>query len=116
LTGKPRSTDPDTLPSLRVPKTALFPVFREGGKIEYIRREVPLPTKDHFKTTLQVIKADYPLFVEKPLVFKIEEGDAPVMAPDRWETGAGLNPIDRSQTGAPRRAPGCSSRFLQRRD
>ena len=48
---------------------------------EMLEREKPdlvaicLPDKDHFETTLQVIRADYPLFVEKPLVFKIEEAD-----------------------------------------
>jgi predicted dehydrogenase len=48
---------------------------------EMLEREKPdlvgicLPNKNHFQTTLQVIKADYPLFVEKPLVFKLEEAD-----------------------------------------
>ena len=34
-----------------------------------------LPNKGHFEPTLQVIQAGYPLFVEKPLVFKVEEAD-----------------------------------------
>ena len=34
-----------------------------------------LPNKGHFEATLGVIRAGYPLFVEKPLVFKIEEAN-----------------------------------------
>jgi predicted dehydrogenase len=34
-----------------------------------------LPNKEHFDATLQVIRAGYPLFVEKPLVFKPAEAD-----------------------------------------
>lgn len=35
-----------------------------------------LPNQGHFEPTMQVIQAGYPLLVEKPLVFKIEEGEA----------------------------------------
>ncbi|GHO87533.1 Gfo/Idh/MocA family protein [Dictyobacter formicarum] len=34
-----------------------------------------LPNQAHFKPTLQVIEAGYPLFVEKPLTFNIHEAD-----------------------------------------
>ena len=34
-----------------------------------------LPNKEHFETTLQVIRAGFPLFVEKPLVFDEQEAD-----------------------------------------
>jgi len=34
-----------------------------------------LPNKGHFEATLQVIRAGYPLFVEKPLVFELEQAD-----------------------------------------
>jgi predicted dehydrogenase len=34
-----------------------------------------LPNKGHFEPTLQVIRAGYPLLVEKPLAFKMEEAD-----------------------------------------
>ncbi|NQT94179.1 MAG: Gfo/Idh/MocA family oxidoreductase [Lentisphaerae bacterium] len=34
-----------------------------------------LPNKGHFDATLQVIRAGYPLFVEKPLVFELEQAD-----------------------------------------
>ncbi len=34
-----------------------------------------LPNQEHFKTTLSVIEAGYPLLVEKPLVFDLREAD-----------------------------------------
>ncbi|QGQ95445.1 gfo/Idh/MocA family oxidoreductase [Paenibacillus psychroresistens] len=34
-----------------------------------------LPNQDHFKATLQVIQAGFPLLVEKPLVFDLKEAD-----------------------------------------
>jgi predicted dehydrogenase len=34
-----------------------------------------LPNQGHFETTLQVVQAGYPLLVEKPLVFRLEEAD-----------------------------------------
>ena len=34
-----------------------------------------LPNEDHFDTTLRVIRAGYPLLVEKPLVFDLAEAD-----------------------------------------
>lgn len=34
-----------------------------------------LPNQGHFEATLQVIEAGYPLLVEKPLVFNLEEAD-----------------------------------------
>ncbi|PAE36312.1 Gfo/Idh/MocA family protein [Bacillus sp. 7884-1] len=46
---------------------------------EMLKKEKPdivclcLPNQDHFEPTLKVIKAGYPLIVEKPLVFKMEE-------------------------------------------
>jgi predicted dehydrogenase len=48
---------------------------------EMLDREKPdlvsicLPNKDHFDTTLQVIRAGYPLLVEKPLVFDLKQAD-----------------------------------------
>ena len=36
---------------------------------------VSLPNQSHFQTTLAVIKAGYPLLVEKPLVFDLTEAD-----------------------------------------
>lgn len=36
-------TDPNALPFLKVPKSALFPVFRGGGKVAFIEREISLP-------------------------------------------------------------------------
>ena len=35
-----------------------------------------LPNQGHFEPTMQVIKAGFPLLVEKPLVFEIEEAEA----------------------------------------
>jgi len=35
-----------------------------------------LPNQGHFDATMKVIRAGYPLLVEKPLVFKIEEAEA----------------------------------------
>jgi myo-inositol 2-dehydrogenase / D-chiro-inositol 1-dehydrogenase len=37
---------------------------------------VSLPNQGHFDATLQVIRAGYPLLVEKPLVFDLREADA----------------------------------------
>ena len=34
-----------------------------------------LPNEEHFDTTLRVIQAGYPLLVEKPLVFDLDEAD-----------------------------------------
>jgi predicted dehydrogenase len=48
---------------------------------EMLDREHPdlvnicLPNKGHFETTLQVIRAGVPLFVEKPLVFDLKQAD-----------------------------------------
>ena len=48
---------------------------------EMLEREQPdlvsicLPNESHFAPTLQVIKADFPLLVEKPLVFDLAEAD-----------------------------------------
>ncbi len=48
---------------------------------EMLRREKPdlvslcLPNQGHFAATLQVIQAGYPLLVEKPLVFDLDEAD-----------------------------------------
>jgi len=36
---------------------------------------VCLPNEGHFDTTLAIIRAGYPLFVEKPLVFELEQAD-----------------------------------------
>ncbi len=49
---------------------------------EMLGRERPdlvslcLPNQDHFDATLRVIEAGYPLLVEKPLVFDLDEADA----------------------------------------
>jgi myo-inositol 2-dehydrogenase/D-chiro-inositol 1-dehydrogenase len=48
---------------------------------EMLQKEKPdlvslcLPTQGHYDTTLQVIQAGFPLLVEKPLVFSMEEAD-----------------------------------------
>jgi predicted dehydrogenase len=48
---------------------------------EMLERERPdlvslcLPNEGHFEPTLQVIRAGFPLFVEKPLVFDLDEAD-----------------------------------------
>jgi myo-inositol 2-dehydrogenase / D-chiro-inositol 1-dehydrogenase len=48
---------------------------------EMLERERPdlvslcLPNEGHFQPTLQVIRAGFPLFVEKPLVFELDEAD-----------------------------------------
>ena len=34
-----------------------------------------LPNQDHYATTLQIIRADLPMLVEKPLVFDLQEAD-----------------------------------------
>ena len=48
---------------------------------EMLKKERPdlvsisLPNQEHFEPTMQVIKAGYPLLVEKPLVFRLDEAD-----------------------------------------
>jgi myo-inositol 2-dehydrogenase/D-chiro-inositol 1-dehydrogenase len=48
---------------------------------EMLERERPelvslcLPNEGHFEPTLQVIRAGFPLFVEKPLVFELDQAD-----------------------------------------
>jgi predicted dehydrogenase len=48
---------------------------------EMLERERPdlvalcLPNEGHFEPTLQVIRAGFPLFVEKPLVFDLDQAD-----------------------------------------
>ena len=48
---------------------------------EMLERERPdlvslcLPNEGHFEPTLEVIRAGFPLFVEKPLVFDLDEAD-----------------------------------------
>lgn len=39
-----------------------------------------LPNEEHFAPTMQVIEAGYPLLVEKPLVFDLDEADALIAA------------------------------------
>ncbi len=41
---------------------------------------VCLPNQHHFELTLQVVEAGYPLLVEKPLVFELEQADALIEA------------------------------------
>ncbi len=49
--------------------------------VEMVRRESPdlvavcLPNQGHFETTLALIRSGTPLFVEKPLVFDLEQAD-----------------------------------------
>jgi myo-inositol 2-dehydrogenase/D-chiro-inositol 1-dehydrogenase len=58
--------------------------FGVGGYVdlgEMLERERPdlvslcLPNEGHFEPTLQVIRAGFPLFVEKPLVFDLDQAD-----------------------------------------
>ncbi|MZQ86259.1 gfo/Idh/MocA family oxidoreductase [Paenibacillus sp. 5J-6] len=48
---------------------------------EMLEKETPdlvslcLPNQEHFKTTLEVIQAGFPLLIEKPLVFDLKEAD-----------------------------------------
>ena len=44
---------------------------------------ISLPNANHFAATLQVIEAGYPLLVEKPLVFDLEEADALLAAAEK---------------------------------
>ena len=56
---------------------------------EMLDRESPdlvslcLPNQEHFKPTLQVIEAGYPLFVEKPLAFDLGEADILLVEADK---------------------------------
>ncbi|MBA3710055.1 MAG: Gfo/Idh/MocA family oxidoreductase, partial [Planctomycetes bacterium] len=50
-----------------------------------------LPNREHFKPTLEVIEAGFPLFVEKPLVFDLQEADQLLAAAKRKELFFGIN-------------------------
>ena len=75
---------------------------------EMLDRERPdlvsvcLPNEEHFAPTLQVIRAGFPLFVEKPLVFDLAEADT-LLA----EAGTrGCSSASTSTTATPAGAPG----------
>lgn len=42
-----------------------------------------LPNQEHYEATLQVIQAGFPLFVEKPLVFDLQEADTLLMEAEK---------------------------------
>lgn len=52
---------------------------------------VCLPNEAHFETTLALIEAGVPLFVEKPLVFELEQADALIAAAEEQGLFFGLN-------------------------
>ncbi len=52
---------------------------------------VCLPNEAHFATTMALIEAGVPLFVEKPLVFDLEQADALIDAAARRDLWFGLN-------------------------
>ena len=52
---------------------------------------ISLPNEDHFAATLQVIQAGYPLFVEKPLVFDLQEADTLLAEAERRGLFFGIN-------------------------
>ena len=52
---------------------------------------VCLPNQHHFEKTLEIIEAGYPLFVEKPLVFEIEEARTLLEAARERELFFGIN-------------------------
>jgi predicted dehydrogenase len=62
-------------------RAALFGVRAYTDVVEMLAAEQPhlvclsLPNQQHFEATLQVIRAGYALFVEKPLVFDLKEAD-----------------------------------------
>ncbi len=52
---------------------------------------VCLPNEAHFETTLAIIEAGVPLFVEKPLVFELDQADALLAAAASQDLWFGLN-------------------------
>jgi myo-inositol 2-dehydrogenase / D-chiro-inositol 1-dehydrogenase len=64
---------------------------------EMLDREKPdlvnisLPNEAHFAPTLQVIQAGYPLFVEKPLVFDLQEADTLLVEAEKRGLFFGIN-------------------------
>jgi len=84
------STRPDTKlvaiagrdPQRTAARAATFGVPSYVDIEEMLDRERPelvslcLPNEGHFEPTLRVIRAGYPLLVEKPLVFTVDEADA----------------------------------------
>ena len=50
-----------------------------------------LPNKGHFEATLQVIQTGYPLFVEKPLVFELEQADTLLAEAERRDLFFAIN-------------------------
>jgi predicted dehydrogenase len=78
-------------------RAAEFGVTGYSDVTELIEREKPdlvsvcLPNEAHFETTMAIIKAGVPLFVEKPLVFELEQADALIAAAEERELFFGLN-------------------------
>lgn len=62
-------------------RAAQFGVRAYTGIAEMLEKEKPdlvflsLPNEGHFEPTLEVIRAGFPLFVEKPFVFDLKEAD-----------------------------------------
>ncbi len=52
---------------------------------------ISLPNTDHFEPTLKVIKAGYPIFAEKPLVYSMEEADTLIEEAARRNLWFGIN-------------------------
>jgi myo-inositol 2-dehydrogenase / D-chiro-inositol 1-dehydrogenase len=50
-----------------------------------------LPNEEHFAPTLQVIRAGFPLFVEKPLVFDLDEAETLLREADKRGLFFGIN-------------------------
>jgi predicted dehydrogenase len=69
-------------PARTAARAAAYGVPSYVDIVEMLDRERPdlvslcLPNEGHFEPTLQVIRAGFPLLVEKPLVFALDEGEA----------------------------------------
>jgi predicted dehydrogenase len=78
-------------------RAALFGVRGYTDVAEMLAAERPdlvclsLPNQQHFEATLQVIRAGYALFVEKPLVFDLKEADTLLREADERRLFFGIN-------------------------
>ena len=67
-----------TRPTQRAAEFGTTPYVDLDEMLETVRPDLVslcLPNEGHFDTTLRVIRAGYPLLVEKPLVFDLDEAD-----------------------------------------
>ena len=72
-----------------VPGYVDLPAMLEAERPDLV--SVCLPNEGHYETTLQIIRAGFPLFVEKPITFDLAEADSLIAEAASRELFFGLN-------------------------